>query len=129
MVHCSYEDILLFIRNLNLNKAHDWDEISAMMLKICDENVVPPLLIIFKNALVSDTFPVFSWKKANIVPIHKKQEKTLVKRYRPISLLPIMRKFLEKCIYNCIYSYFERNACFPFVSLAFAKIISVHHNC
>ena len=108
-VEFRFEDILLFIRNLNAKKAQD--EISASMLKICDENIVPPLLIILKTALVSGTFPS-SWKKANIVPIHKKQEKTLVKNYRPISLLPITGKFFEKCIYNCIYSYFETNALF-----------------
>ena len=73
-VEFSYEDILLLIPNLNPNKAHGWDEISARMLKICDENVVPPFLIIFKTALVSGTFPS-SCKKANIAHIHKKTRK------------------------------------------------------
>ena len=119
-VDFSYEDILLFIRNLNPNKVHGWDEIFARMLKICDENVVPPLLIIFKTALASGTFPI-SWKKENIVPILKKQEKALVKNYRPISLLSILGKFLEKYIYNCIYSYFETNALFSPCQSGFRK--------
>ena len=85
------------IRNLNPNKAHGWDGVSARMLKICDKSIVPPLLNIFKNSLETGTFPS-TWKKANIVPVHKKQEKTLIKNYRPISLLPIMGKLLEKCI-------------------------------
>ena len=102
------ENIVSLIRNLNPNKAHGWDGVSARMLKICDKSIVPPLLIIFKNSLETGIFPS-TWKKENIVPVHKKQEKTLIKNYRPISLLPIMGKLLEKCIYDSIYSYFEKN--------------------
>ena len=60
------------------DKAHGWDDISARMLKICDESIVPPLVLIFKNALATGCFPSY-WKKANIVPVHKKQEKTIIK--------------------------------------------------
>ena len=51
----------------------------------------------------------------------KKQEKTLIKNYRPISLLPIMGKLLEKCIYDSIYSYFEKNGLFSSSQSGFRK--------
>jgi len=41
-------------------------------------------------------------KKANVVPVHKKGDKTTPKNYRPISLLPIVSKILERCIFNNI---------------------------
>ena len=45
------------------------------------------------------------WKYANVVPVHKKNEKNLKGNYRPISLLPIFGKILEKLIYNSLYSH------------------------
>ena len=48
------------------------------------------------------------WKRANVVPVHKKNEKNLKENYRPISLLPIFSKILEKLIYESLYSHLER---------------------
>ena len=45
------------------------------------------------------------WKYANVVPVHKKNEKNLKGNYRPISLLPIFGKMLEKLIYDSLYSH------------------------
>ena len=78
------------------------------MLKICDKSVVLPLYIIFCNILESSVYPD-QWKLANVVPIHKKEDKQLVKNYRPISLLPICGKIFEKLIFNDLYSYLVLN--------------------
>ena len=39
-------------------------------------------------------------QKANVVRTYKKNDKQLVKNYRPISLLPICGKIFERLIYN-----------------------------
>ena len=57
-------------------------------------------------------FSLKFWKKANVVPVHKKEDKTLVKNYRPISLLPIFGKIFERVIYNSIFNYFISNKLF-----------------
>ena len=49
------------------------------------------------------------WKLANVTPIFKKGDKQLIKNYRPISLLPICGKILEKLIFNQLYSYLNTN--------------------
>ena len=49
------------------------------------------------------------WKLANVTPIFKKENKQLVKNYRPISLLPICGKILEKLIFNSLYFYLSSN--------------------
>ena len=103
----SDEKILRIIRNLNSNKAHGWDEISVRMIKICDESLIIPLKLIFENCLRHGIFPE-TWKRANVVPVHKKNEKNLKENYRPISLLPIFSKILEKLIYESLYSHLER---------------------
>ena len=49
------------------------------------------------------------WKLANVTPIYKKEDKQLIKNYRPISLLPICGKMFEKIIFNNLYSYLNAN--------------------
>ena len=103
--------ILSLIRSLNTNKAHGWDEISVRMIKICDESLVKPLEIIFTFCSNNGVYPSY-WKKGNICPVHKKNDKSILNNYRPISLLPIFSKIFEKCIYDTIYTYFEVNNLF-----------------
>ena len=50
--------------------------------------------MIFTNCLQQGLFPEI-WKYVNVVPILKKNAK---ENYRPISLLPIFWKILEKLI-------------------------------
>ena len=50
------------IKALNVNKAHDHDEISIRMLKLCESAITKPLFLIFKNCLNSNTF-LDVWKK------------------------------------------------------------------
>ena len=52
------------------------------------------------------------WKKGNIIPEHKKDDKTLINNYRPISLLPIFEKIFERVIYNSLFNYFLSNKLF-----------------
>ena len=51
-------------------------------------------------------------KAENVVPVHKKENKCLVKNYRPISLLPIFAKVFERVIYNSLFNYFLHNKLF-----------------
>ena len=46
------------------------------------------LEFIFKSCLESGTFPS-EWKKANVVPVHKKDDDQCFKNYRPVLLLRI----------------------------------------
>ena len=69
------------------------------MLLICDESVIIPLQVILTNILTTSIYPDM-WKLANVTPIFKKGDKQLIKNYRPISLLLICGKILEKIIFN-----------------------------
>ena len=42
-------EILKIVKAPNINKAHVHDGISIRMIKICDESLLKPLLILFKN--------------------------------------------------------------------------------
>ena len=86
-LHFDEEELMKIIRNLNVHKAHGYDDISLRVIKICDKSILKPLILLFENSTKS-SYPDI-WKKSNIIPVHKKNDKQLVNNYRPISLLPI----------------------------------------
>ena len=47
--------------------------------------------------------------RGNVVPIHEKDDKLIVKNYRPVSLLLICSKVFERLIYNIIYDFLSDN--------------------
>ena len=66
--------VINIIRNLNVNKVHGHGGISIRMIKMCDESLIRPLSIIFRNSLNSCIYPS-TWKKANVMLVHKKDDK------------------------------------------------------
>ena len=65
-------------------------------------------MLIFKKSIRSSYYPDI-WKKSNVIPVHKKNDKRLVNNYRPISLLPVFGKIFEKIIFNKIYNYLSKD--------------------
>ena len=104
----SKDEITKIIRSLDPNKAHGHDGTSIRMLKLCASSISKPLFLLFKYSLENECFPN-EWKKANIVPIHKKGDKQLIQNYRPVSLLPTCGKIFEKIIFNSLFKYLEND--------------------
>ena len=107
-VYFSKSDLEDLIKNLDCGKAHGFDEISVRMIKLCEKSIIDPLYIILQNCAEKGVFPE-CWKKANVIPIHKKNQKNLIKNYRPISLLPIFGKLFEKMIFKSLYNHLIQN--------------------
>ena len=57
------DDILKIIKNFDPSKAHGYDMINILMVKLCDVSFCKPLELIFKSCLESGQFP-FEWKKS-----------------------------------------------------------------
>ena len=102
------EDIHQTIKTRDINNVHRHNEVSIRMLNLSDKSIVKLLSIIFKNYKLKKTFPNL-WKKANIVPIHKKGEIDLIKSYCQVSLLPIFGKIFERLIFNSLFKYTDEN--------------------
>ena len=98
------DEVLKIIRALNIHKAHGRYDISVRMIKICDKSLLKSLTTLLGNSTKLSCFPDI-WKKSNIVPAHKKNDKQLVNNYWPISLLPIFGKIFEKIIFHKIYNF------------------------
>ena len=87
-------NIAKMIKNTDQNKAHAHDMISVEILKLCDNSILPPLELIFKSCLESGGLPS-KWKKANVVPVHKKGDKQSIKNYCPTMFLLTCGKIFE----------------------------------
>ena len=86
---------------LDVNKASLG--LSSTLLQACVNEISPSLCRLFNLSLELGTFPE-KWKDANLVPIHKCESKTMVSKYRSISLLDVLSKILERQVYNEIFS-------------------------
>ena len=76
-------------------KATGVDLLSAKMLKATATSIAPAVTSLFNLSLAQGLLPA-EWKLARIMPIPKSQEKSDPANYRPISLLSILSKLLEK---------------------------------
>ena len=96
------DDIVKIIRSLDQNKPHGHDEVSIRMIRLCASSISKPLHLIFSNCLETQSLPK-EWKKANIMLVHKKDDKHLITNYLPVSFLPICGKVFEKIIFGSLF--------------------------
>ena len=61
-----------WVKSLDPNKSHGWDNISINMIKMCGESLVLPLKMILETVLMIKSSQMFG-RKVNIVPVHKKK--------------------------------------------------------
>ena len=85
---------------------------------MCGELLVLPLKLIFKADLNDGVFPD-DWKKGNIESVHKKDLKNMLINNRPISLLQIFAKIIEKIIFTSMIDHFIENELFIVFSMFF----------
>ena len=96
------------IKVLDCNKAFGPDEISPRFLKEGGPHIISSLTQLFNLSLSTGKYPSL-WKKANVIPLHKKDSKSDVNNYRPISLLSTVSKVFERIIFKYVYNYLRDN--------------------
>ncbi|KAG6464267.1 hypothetical protein O3G_MSEX014401 [Manduca sexta] len=103
------EDMVLkALRSLDRSKGAGCDGIPPIFLASCADGLSFPITILFVRSLKECVFPTV-WKKAQIVPIHKKGSKSLINNYRPVSILNAISKLLELLVYEHMYPLIARN--------------------
>ena len=103
-----HEDIEKAIDEIKENSACGDDDIPALILKKCKENLSVPIVLIWKD-YIDKSFIHNSYKKQFITPIHKKESRTLPENYRPISLTSHLVKIFERVIRNKLVHHLETN--------------------
>ena len=94
------------LSTLQTKKACGPDGIGPSVLQACASPLTPILHYLFSLSLKSGIVPT-EWKLHNITPVFKSGDKSNVKNYRPISLLCIISKVLERLVYDKVLDYYS----------------------
>ena len=95
------------IRDLGTNKAGDIYGYTSNIVKLGGPVLTQILTLLFNKSLEQGIFPS-ALRVAKILPIHKGESIFEMSNYRPISLLPIFSKILEKLMYARIIDFIKR---------------------
>jgi hypothetical protein len=97
------------INNLSCHKAKGIDAINVHLLEIGCNNLLPSLLdlYLYNSSVASGIFPD-QWKISKITPVLKKGSRQDKDDYRPISVLSVLSKILERYYRMHLISYFHQ---------------------
>lgn len=101
-------NICHLLNSLSKSKATGIDKISSKILKIASPVISGSLTYIFNQSIVLSSFPN-EWKMARVTPIYKNGQRNLPGNYRPISVLPVISKIMERILYEQLHEYLTKN--------------------
>ena len=118
------EEVFKIINLLKPKTSSGHDNISAKLLKQISTGVINPCVHIINLSLSTGIVPS-AMKKAKVIPIFKNSgTETVMKNYRPVSLLPVFSKILERIVYNRVFNYLIKNAMLHPSQYGFQKDLS-----
>ena len=100
------------------------DNIHPHLLSNNAECLAETLTDIFSESLSTGVFPQL-YKVASVRPIYKKGDRTAPSNYRPVSLLPVVSKLLEKLVHSQLQQYINDRGLLPAQQFAYRK----SHSC
>ena len=99
------------------------DGLKPSIIKKCKEHLATPLAYIYNLSITEGCVPT-ALKHAYITPVFKSGDETLLNNYRPISVLPVFSKVLERLIFNRTYSFITENNILSDQQFGFRKKLS-----
>ena len=96
------------LNNLRNSKSAGLDMIDTAILKCSASYILPALTHIINLSIEKECFPT-EWKTAKVIPLLKKGDPLNPQNYRPVAILPVISKILEKVVFCQIVQYMEEN--------------------
>lgn len=106
--YVSKVEVESYLKSINRNKATGMDDIPAGYLKDMSDIISRPLSHLINMSLQSGAVPT-QWKIAKVTPLFKSGVKDNFDNYRPISVLPIASKIMEKAVHKQLMSFLEKH--------------------
>ena len=78
------------------------------LLKMIPDLIIIPLCRIINMSFINDVFPD-NLKIVKVIPVHKGGSTQDMNNFRPISLLSIFDKIMEKLMHKRLYDFLENN--------------------
>ena len=94
-----------YMSGMNNKKSSGPDEISKM-LKLASPYVAGSLTYTFNLYIEQNVFPL-EFQKTKVIPLPKTRDHKTLIAYRPISLLSVLSKLLERHVYKHLVTYLE----------------------
>ncbi len=107
IAHISEQEILDIINALE-NKSTGPASIPLRLLKVVANIIVVPLCRIINLSFINGVFPDVL-KVAKVIPLHKGGSTLECNNFRPISLLSIFDKIIEKLMHKRLYDFLEEH--------------------
>ena len=120
-------DVYKVVQGINISKSSGLENISSFIVKEAFKILITKVTYMYNLSISASKFPTV-WKQALVVPIPKVGNSTMVKNYRPISLLPLPGKILEKLIHQQLSNYLEGEALLTDKQHGFRKKHSTIHS-
>jgi hypothetical protein len=99
-INVNVEKTEKFLRTVKVKTSSGSDNLSSKLLRECADALSGPLTHLFSLS-VNDCIIPTEWKIGNVVPVPKPYAKS-INDLRPITLLPIVSKILEKMVVSSI---------------------------
>ena len=96
------------INKLNEKKSADTYDIPVKLIKMIKDQITGPLTELINISFTTGCCAEIL-KYAKVIPIYKANSPLDVKNYRPISILPIFNKIMEKLMPERVISFLEKN--------------------
>lgn len=93
--------------DLPSKKATGHDEYSAELLKLCADSIAPSIAYVLNKCISTGKF-ISEWKCARVSAIFKKGTKLDAGNYRPVSVLPIISKVMERIMHQQLYDFLSQ---------------------
>ena len=103
----SENKVLKYLNSLGINKATGLDGIPSRFVRDGALIIACPLTHVINLSLIQGVVPD-DLKSARVVPLFKKNDKTEVGNYRPVSILTIISKVFERVVYDQVESYLDQ---------------------
>ena len=101
-------DVLSVATKLKPKSSCGHDDISTKLLKQTLDYIIQPITHIINRSFDTGIVPR-EMKIAKVIPIHKSSDPSLLKNYRPVSLLTAFSKLFEKLMFNKLISFLNGN--------------------
>ena len=102
------DHVLQLLKDMNVDKAAGIDNLSGKFLKYAANILAKPISELYNLSIKYSFFPK-DCQIAKLKPLYKKDSTTLPRNYRPILLLPLISKIIEKVIHNQTRAFLDEN--------------------
>lgn len=108
LLEVDFSEVERVIRGLRNDCAPGWDGISPSVIKASSNILVPPITHVCNLSITTGVFPKLM-KRGLISPIYKQGDRGDVANYRPISVLPVLSKVLERILNSALVNFLAKN--------------------